>query len=203
MIVLQDTSLPSVWEEVHGLRCLQEKNQFDQTWGDRRQHFWWVNEIEYRFGANQRKRQTVHVVVCEEEWEEIDKETKEQVTKASRHVWLSSKQLNRRNLHERGKLGARHRWGIEEGFLQEKHHGYNYEHLYSHNWNAMRGYHYLMRIGHALNILAQYSTALAKLVQTLGVRGLIDFVRETMAGPWLNVERLRVALATPSQLRLV
>ena len=202
MIVLQDDSLPSVWEEVHGLRELQEKNQLDRTWGDRRQHFWWVNEIEYRFGTNQRKRQTVHVVVCEEAWEEIDDATNLPVTKTSRHVWLSSKQLNHGNVHKRCNLGARHRWGIEEGILVEKCHGYHYEHVLSHDWNAMRGYHYLMRIGHALNILAQYGAALIGLVQTLGVRGFIDFVRETMAGPWLNVEQVREALAKPYQLRL-
>jgi hypothetical protein len=202
MIVLQDKSLPSVWEEVYGLREIQGENQLDRTWGERRQHFWWVNEIEYRHGTNQHKRQTVHVVVCEESWEEIDKKTNEVVTRTSRHVWLSSKPLNPRNVHERCNLGARHRWGIEESILVEKCHGYHYEHLFSHNWNAMRGFHYLMRIGHALNVLAQYSTALIKRVQTLGARGFIDFVRETLAGPWLNAEQVREALATPYQLRL-
>jgi hypothetical protein len=202
MIVLQDDSLPSVWEEVDGLRGYQEKNQLDLTWGNRRQHFWWVNEIEYCYGPNQRKRQKVHVVVCEEAWEEIDKETNEPVTKTSRHVWLSSKQLNHGNVHERCNLGARHRWGIEESILVEKCHGYHYEHLFSHDWNAMRGFHYLMRIGHLLNVLAQYGTALIKLAQTLGVRGLLEFVRETMAAPWLNAERVREALAKPYQLRL-
>jgi hypothetical protein len=99
-------------------------------------------------------------------------------------------------------LGARHRWGIEESILVEKHHGYQYEHLFSHNWNAMRGFHYLMRIGHTINILTQYSTALIKLVRTLGARGFIDFVRETMAAPWLDVQRLIKVLARPFQLRL-
>lgn len=203
MIVLQDGSLPSVWEEVHGLRELQEKNQLDMTWGDRRQHFWWVNEIEYRYGTNNRKHQKVHVVICDESWEEIEEQTNNPVTKTSRHAWVSSKPLNHRSVHERCNLGARHRWGIEEGILVEKCHGYQYEHLFSHNWQAMRGYHYLMRIGHTLNVLAQYSTALIKLVLTLGVRGFIDFVRETMAGPWLNAEHLQELLATPYQLRLV
>ncbi|MDI6773459.1 MAG: transposase family protein [bacterium] len=202
MIVLKDGSLPSVWEEVHGLRELQEKNQLDRTWGERRQHFWWVNDIEYRHGTNQRKRQQVHVVVCEESWEEIDKKTNEEVTKTARHVWLSAKPLCHRNVHERCNLGARHRWGIEEGFLVEKCHGYHYEHIFSHNWNAMRGYHYLMRIGHTLNVLAQHATALIGSVKTLGVRGFIRFVWETMAGPWLNAEQVREALATPYQFRL-
>ena len=51
---------------------------------------------------------------------------------------------------------------------------YQYEHCFSYEWEAMRGYHYLMRLGHALNVLARYSTGLAKYVRDLGVRGLID-----------------------------
>ena len=52
MIVLQDGSLPSVWEEVEGLRALQPQQFLKQSWGHRRQHFSWVNDIEYRYGRN-------------------------------------------------------------------------------------------------------------------------------------------------------
>ena len=66
----------------------------------------------------------------------------------------------------------------------------------------MRGYHYLMRLGHALNVLARYSCALAKHVLTLGVRGLIALVRATIAAPWLRAEDIqRIATAT-CQIRL-
>lgn len=76
--------------------------------------------------------------------------------KRSRHAWLSSEPLAKENLQERCDLGARHRWAIEEAILVKKHQGYHYEHLFSFNWNAMKGYHYLMHLGHALNVLAQY-----------------------------------------------
>jgi hypothetical protein len=202
MIVLQDKSLPSVWEEFHGLKQIEKNNCFAMKWGERRQRFEWINNIDYCFGPNQRKRIIVHLVVCKETWEEIDPDTCQPVTKTSRHAWLSSKPLNQRNVHERCNLGARHRWGIESGLLVEKRHGYNYEHLFSHNWNAMRGFHYLMRLGHMFNVLAQYSTALIKTVQKFGVRGFIDFVRSTMAGPWLVAENVRQRLEAPFQLRL-
>ena len=39
---------------------------------------------------------------------------------------------------------ARHRWDIEEHILQEKYYGYHYTHLYSRQWNAMKGFHTLM-----------------------------------------------------------
>jgi hypothetical protein len=56
-------------------------------------------------------------------------------------------------VHTRCNLGARYRWGIEGAFLVEKHQGYSYEHAFAKPWNAMKGYHYLMRLAHLLNTL--------------------------------------------------
>ncbi|PYX53955.1 MAG: DDE transposase family protein [Acidobacteria bacterium] len=202
MIVLQEGSLPSVWEEVEGLRPLQPQQFLKQNWGHRRQQFWWVNDIEYHYGPNHRRQQILHVVVCEESWEEIAAVSTEVVQKTSRHVWISSKPLNRRNVHERCNLGARHRWGIENNFLVEKHHGYHYQHCFSTDWKAMRGYHYLMQLGHLINVLAQHTAVLAKLVRQLGVRGWLQLLEETVAGPWLKLDRLGRVLHLPYQLRL-
>jgi len=202
MIVLQDESLPSVWEEVHGLTKLQPRNRLDRNWGERRQHFWWVNDIEYRYGDHERKRQTVHVVICEESWEQVDPQTAVITGKRSKHAWLSSEPLRRENVHERCNLGARHRWGIENHFLVEKRHGYQYEHCFSQNWNALKGYHFLMRLGHLINILARNTARLARLVCRMGVRGLIGLLRETCSGPWLDAQRIRLVLQSPCQIRL-
>jgi len=202
MIVLQDDSLPSVWEEVRGLGQLQPQNWLERKWGNRRQRFRWVNDIEYRYGDNDRKRQVLHVVICQESWEEVDPNSAEIVTKTSRHAWISSEPLSRENIHERCNLGARHRWAIETGILVEKHHGYQYEHCFSYNWNAMRGYHYLMRLGHFINVLVQNSARLARIARVRGLRGLIRFLRETFAAPWLDPQRIRVVLDAPWQLRL-
>jgi hypothetical protein len=203
MIVLQDNSLPSVWEEYTGLKQLESKNHCDMIWGKRRQHFEWVNGIEYSYGPNERKKQTVHVVVCEENWEEIATDSAKVVAKKSRHAWISNEPLTKWTVHERCNKGARHRWGIESGLLVEKRHGYQYEHIFSYNWNAMKGYHYLMRIGHLINILAQYSERLVKMVRKLGARGFIRFVRDTISGPWLDPVGVQKYLAAPFQLRLI
>jgi len=203
MIVLKDNGLSTVIREFEALAGLEKKNRHSCNWGNRRQFFKWVNQIEYCFGPNQRKRQILHVVECKESWQEIDKETAEVVEKSSRHVWLSSEPLTRCNLHERCNLGARSRWNIEAGILVEKHHGYNYEHCFSYNWNAMKGYHYLMRIAHMLNVLTRYSERLAKLIKDTGIRGLIRFICDTIANPWLDEGWLRKRLAEPFQLRLV
>jgi len=205
MIVLQDDSLPLVWEEIEGLKDQQPENHLRQNWGNRRQRFRWINDIDYRYACprtGKQKRQMVHAVICEERWEEIAPQSTEVVRKTSRHVWLSADPLHKRTVHERCNLGARHRWGIESGILVEKHQGYQYEHCFSYDWKVMCGYHYLMRLGHALNVLARHSCALAKYVRELGVRGLIAFVRHTIAGPWIDAEDLRRIAAGPCQLRL-
>jgi hypothetical protein len=205
MTVLQDDSLPTVWEEIHGLKALQSANRWSYKWGDRRQQFWWVNEIEYGYAdpdTQQQKYLRLHAVTCEESWEEIAPGSTAVVPKTSRHVWLSAEPLHRGNVHPRCNLGARHRWGIEAGILVEKHHGYQYEHCFSYDWEAMRGYHYLMRLGHALNVLARHASALVKYVRDLGVRGLIAFVRHTLAGPWLTAEDLQRIATAPCQIRL-
>lgn len=201
MIVLKDDGLPSVMKEFESLADLEPGQRHAATWGGRRQLFKWANGIEYNFGRNGRKRQTVHVVECLERWEEIGRDgTVEE--KGSRHVWLSSEPLDRWNLHERCNLGARHRWSIETEFLVEKHHGYQYEHCFCHDWNAMKGYHYLMQLGHMFNVIARHSDKLAKIVKETGVRGLIRLVRETIASPWLDRAWIGEQVTAPFQLRL-
>jgi hypothetical protein len=203
MIVLPDRCLASVWEEYRGLAKITQGNRWQMTWNGRRQKFTWVNEIEYRYGEGENKRQRVHVVVCEESWEEYDEKLDEVVSKRARHAWLSSEALSAQNVHARCNLGARYRWGIEEGILVEKRHGYHYEHCFSQDWNAMRCYHYLMRIGHLINVLVWYSTAVNETVRKLGVRGVLRLVWTTLVGPWLDAQAVRERFRRPWQLRLI
>jgi len=201
--VLKDRSLPSVWEEYHSLMREQEENRMQQSWGERRQYFQWVNPIRYYYGPNLKKSIDVHVVVCTEQWEVLDPDTARIVTKENHHAWISSRPLSRLNVHTRCNLGARHRWGIEGAFLVEKHQGYSYEHAFAKQWNAMKGYHYLMRLAHLLNTLARFSKDLAELFATLGVQAAIGFIRNTLTGPWLNPQQIEQRLARPFRLRLL
>jgi hypothetical protein len=152
MIVLKKGGLPTVWQEFESLKPLQPKSRYHHRWHGRLQEFSWVNDIEYEFKQNGRyKRLTLHVVVCEEDWAEANSEGKI-IAQHSRHAWISSRPIHQHNVHERCNLGARHRWGIEAGFLVEKHQGYQYEHAFALNWNAMKGYHFLMRRQHTCSI---------------------------------------------------
>jgi Pyruvate/2-oxoacid:ferredoxin oxidoreductase delta subunit len=202
MIVLQDKSLRSVWEEFYGLRQLQTEQKTNMKWGDRRQEFEWVNNIEYYYGSNEEKKIVLHVVTCKESWEEVDKSSGKIITKSSRHAWISSKPLTKENIHERCNLAARYRWCIETNILIEKHHGYQYEHCFSYDWNAMKGYHYLMRLAHLFNVLAEYSESMVSYIKRTGIRNLIRFIRNTLTGPWLQGDITKRIMA-PCQLRLL
>jgi len=201
MIVLKDDSLTTVWREYDALQGLDFQNFFKMKWGNRKQSFRWINDIEYEYDKG--KIRPVHLVVCKEIWEEVDNKSNEVVTRTSKHAWISSKPLSKWNIHERCNLAARHRWNIESEILIQKHHGYQYEHCFSYNWNAMKGYHYFMRIGLMLNVLVQYSECFIEVIKTLGKRGTIKFVFETLKGPWLDVDYVKKKLEKPAQLRLI
>jgi len=203
MTVLQEGSLPQVWQEYQGLRrLLSKEDRLSQRWADRHQSFELINDIDYRYGDNEKKRATIHLVVCRESWQEVNAEGSV-VERSGQWAWISDLRFCRETVHVRCNLGGRHRWGIEEGLLVEKRQGYAYEHCYAENWNAMRGYHYLMRIGHLLNVLASLASTLVQAFKERGAQGFIEWVRSTLSGRWLEPAHLLARLSAPFQLRLI
>ena len=67
----------------------------------------------------------------------------------------------------------------------------------------MKGYHYLMRIGHLLNEIVLALSVLEKAVYTYTESGLIALVMDTLVSPWLSVKELSECLHSRYQLRLV
>jgi hypothetical protein len=199
MIILPSDCLKTVWEDAIGLHKLELEQVLTKKWGNRSQHFWWTNNLQYDWtdSEDRRRRIAVHVVVCDEAWEQNGQPQK------SHWAWISGKPISKQNVIARCNRAARHRWGIEENFLTEKTRGYSYEHVFSYDWNALRGWHALMRLAHLLNILTLHTVALWDTVQVLGMRGTVSFLWETLAGNWLDLERLRALCNKPAQLRLV
>ena len=191
---------PSVWREANGLRRVDPPQTVTTTWGDRQQVIWWVNDIAYGYGQNERLRLCLHVVVCEERWTTRDREGKETEHHA-RFAWVSGTPLSANNVVERCKRAARRRWDIGEHILACKHHGYQGARAFSLNCSALRGWHYRLLQGRLRNTLACYSTGLWDLVCTRGFRGALLFLREPYLDPWRRTERLRALRVRPSQLR--
>ena len=162
-----------------------------------------MKTLDCRDYYDKNKKETIHVVVCKESWQELDKKSGKIIDKTSRHAWVSSKRLDESNLHGRCNLGARHRWNIETENWIEKHCGYSYEHCFSYDWKAMKGYHYLMRIGLALNVLAQFSESLIKELREKGLQLFFEFIRETICALPLNRQWVEARLKGCIQLRLI
>ena len=163
----------------------------------RRQEFYWVNHIEYGYDWEL----DINLVACLERYEEVNKATGEIEIKYSEHTWISSVPISIHNVHELLNLGARKKEAIEDSINTEKNRGYHYKHLFSHNWNALKNFHLLMRLGHAINALSQYTKKLKKYIKDNGVNATLKFIKETLFGPWLSLEWYELEHQKTPQLR--
>ncbi|MCY0880316.1 MAG: transposase family protein [Firmicutes bacterium] len=190
MIVLPRNSLASVWDEVAGLIALDTEDAQYTThrWGERDQAFRWANDIEYtyRTAAGHLVRQRVHVALCQETWRDGAGQPQRALW-----AWISSQPLSAANIVARCNRAGRHRWAIEAEFLVEKRHGDHFEHAFSYDWTALKGWHYLMKLAHLLNVLTLWSTIGAPLLNRRGYRDAVGFLRDTWTGRWLSPQFLQ------------
>lgn len=191
MIVLKEDGMPDVWKEAKGLIKLEPSNCLHVNWGDRQQVYEWANDIEYDHGIKTRITEILHVVICNETWvEKHIGSTKTEERKETRYAWISSRPITKKNVFMRCTKMARYRWKIENNFLIEKHEGYNFEHCYSYDWQAMKGFHYLMKVGHFLNTMAVNSELLTEYVNQSGIRGFISDLYLSLSGAVLDVQKI-------------
>jgi hypothetical protein len=174
MITLKRGSLTTVWEDFDGLRkCEPENTLAHQSANGRDQEFHWSNGIEYTYGGNS-KRLKLNVVACTEKWVEgHPRSGGVPAEKVCEYAWLSSAAVKSENVIGLCNNKARKRWYIENHFHTEKHQGYNYSHCYSYNWEAMKGFHSLMKFAHFINALIAHSQVAQIYVKSLGVRWFI------------------------------
>ncbi|MDK2991327.1 MAG: hypothetical protein PWP48_560 [Clostridiales bacterium] len=203
MIVLKDNCLKEVWEDAEGIMKLESENCYECDWGNRHQEYRWANDVAYYYGQNGRNKETFDVVICDEEWDEVKRNSDEIEHKKTRYAWISGKTINKYNIFYRCTEMARYRWKIENNILEEKHYGYEYEHCLSYNWNAMKGYHYLMKIAHFINELLVHSELVAEMVKERGVQQFIKDLYEALKGAVLDKEGIQAAISKKRQWRLV
>ena len=185
MITLKRESLKTVWENFNGLRKVEPENTLQVQWGQRQQVYYWSNCLEYTYGKNH-KRLKLNLVTCTETWtQDHPRSGKKPKKMKTEYSWLSSNPISGHNVFELCTTIARSRWRIENNFLIVKHQGYNYSHCYSYNWNAMKGFHYLMKFGRFLNVLLAYSEGLSTYVKVEGQQGFVKTIWNTISkGKW-------------------
>lgn len=127
-------SIPSIYEDYEGLKGL-EKNRQTEVEGKKTIWYDYVKAIDYR---------GYQMTVAEygEEQEIL-------------FTFLTDLTVNKKNIKRLIEDG-RKRWKIEnEGFNQQKKHGYYLEHLYSHKYQAIKNHYYLIQIGHMISQLLE------------------------------------------------
>lgn len=175
MITLKSDCLKTVWEDFDGLRKIETENTYKAYWGDRLQQYCWSNGIEYIYGNNHKKL-SLNVVECIETWTEPNprKKGKPPSERQGYYAWLSSEKVTEENVFELCTLIARGRWRIENRFLSLKHQGPQYSHCFSYNWNAMKGFHSLMKFANFINVIISFSEHMTGYIRAEGVRYCIE-----------------------------
>ncbi|HZK56327.1 MAG TPA: transposase family protein [Desulfosporosinus sp.] len=190
MLVFKEGSMRDAWREAMGLIRLTPENILKRHCGGRNQVYRWINDVEYTYGNNGRSKARLHVVVCEETWEETSRTTGKMTSNSTRYVWISGKEMSKTNVEARCLKIGRYRWKIENNFLVMKHQGYQYEHCFSYDWNAMVGFHHLMQIGRFINVLLVHSELLERKVTELGITGLLTFIFKACTADVLDLNRI-------------
>ena len=126
----KEGSIPSVYQKYESLKLLQGNRQEEKT---AQRKFWhdYVTGIDYE-----------GVLVNLIEYGESDKPYP--------FYFLTDLPVSNRNVKTMTIWGRR-RWAIENrGFNAQKNHGFNLEHLYSKDYNAMKCHYFLIQIGHMI-----------------------------------------------------
>lgn len=164
----------------------------------RRQSFYWENDINYGYEW----QLNINLVACFEEYESVNQKTGEVETRYSEHAWISSVAATIDNVHELLNLGARKQGLIEDSINTEKNRGYHYKHAFSYDWNAMQGFHYLMRLAHAINSISEFTKKLKKYIKELGCSATLKMIKDTLFNPWLSLSWYKSQAMQTPQLRL-
>jgi hypothetical protein len=165
---------------------------------ERQQEFYWYNDVTWGYTWQLK----IHLISSVEKWNEVDKKTGDIIVKYSQHQWLSSIRATLDKVHELCNLGARKIGLLEDSINTEKHRGYHYEHAFSYNWNAMQGFHLLMRLAHAVNALSEFTKKLKKWIKEQGCSAILKVIKETIFNPWLPKEWYQQQHTKPIRLKL-
>lgn len=156
--------LPTVWEEVHGLKRLQVNNHFTRTCyrpnGKKVvQEYSWVTSIDYNGHLLNwlECRETLLWTETNEQGEPVEKS----VTTLFTHI--TDLLINRNNIVKASETG-RLRWKIEnEGFNTLKNGGYGMQHKWARkSYCGLKNYYQFMQMGHLINQLMVKSVEFQK-----------------------------------------
>ena len=190
--------LPKKIKSLYNLLIQPTENKkalsYHRYYREREQRFSWLNDVDYR-GHN------IHLVLCNDQWREVSRTSGEKMAKRSKHTWISSIALSVDNVHTLCNLAARKRSFIEDSINTEKNRGYQYKHAFSYDWNAMKAFHYLMRLAHAINAISEFTKRMKVYIKSMGVSKTLDRIRAGIEHCWVSPECVEEELKKAPQLK--
>jgi len=94
-------------------------------------------------------------------------------------VFITNMSITRRNC-EQLILDGRRRWKIEnEGFNEQKNHGFGLSHMFSENYTAMKNHYFLIQIGHMISQFLEMGLRRLTSLAKVPTRILFDNVKES------------------------
>lgn len=152
IITFKEGSLPEFYREFLTLRNLLKENREQEEKGDTKKNYAWVNALPYQDHSLN--------ILEEVEWNKNRKRN---------FVWITNFKINPLTVKKLADQGGRLRWKIEnEGFNIQKNGGYNLEHHYCEDNNAMKNFYFLLQIAHMLNQLMVHGSLLRQFQAMLG-----------------------------------
>ena len=138
IIRFKDGSLPTVAKDFHALKTMESSQIFSIIENGVTKTYRYVTDID----CQSHKLNVVECVQSDREYP---------------FVFLTDLPVSKRNYAQLVEDGRR-RWKIEnQGFNVQKNHGYELEHLFSHDYNAMKNHYLLIQIGHMIAQIFQYA----------------------------------------------
>jgi hypothetical protein len=143
IIRLKDGKIKTLSEEFHTLKNMEPTQNFTETINDVERRYKFVTHLDYQGFL-------VNAAEC------IDPNVKYPF------LFITNLPITRKNCSQLVADGRR-RWCIEnQGFDVQKNHGYNLEHIFSEDYNAMKNHYLLIQIGHAISQLLETGLHLIK-----------------------------------------
>jgi hypothetical protein len=151
-ITFTSEKIPTLWEDAQRqLKHRPRNQQVHHPDQNTTQRFRWCTNLQYA-------GHTLHAVFCEEDAIEDGKP----VTR--NFAWLTDLRPSKSNVAKLANKGGRLRWKIEnQGFDDQKKHGFELEHAYGRQENAWKNYYQLLQIAHLISQLITKSDICPKL----------------------------------------
>lgn len=192
IIRFKEGSIPTVYKEFQSLLSLSPENKGKHVIdANTSQEFRWVNDIEYE-GHN------LHILECQETTLGNKGEEK------AFFIWICKPEITRTNYQHLANQGGRCRWKIEnQGFKAQKKEGFELEHAYSQDYNAIKCFHLILQIAHTIRQLMVKGNLLKNIVKVFG--SFKNFTREFLFAftrQLIDGDNILKSLTQPYQIRI-